>query len=141
MGLCAKEIHVCGDATAIDLIEEMCLITGDLFEVRNYERLTPLSFLEDSLESLTNVQHGDCIVCFNRQDIFSTAKELTKLGHQVAVIYGAMPPAVKIAQSKRFNDPNDPCKILVATDAIGMVSFQTKFNDMKFFIVSERSIK
>lgn len=31
-----------------------------------------------------------------------------------------MPPGVKIAQSKRFNDSQDPCKILVATDAVGM---------------------
>ena len=31
-----------------------------------------------------------------------------------------MPPTVKLEQSKRFNDPNDKCKILVATDAIGM---------------------
>jgi ATP-dependent RNA helicase SUPV3L1/SUV3 len=31
-----------------------------------------------------------------------------------------MPPTVKMAQSNRFNDPKDPCKILVATDAVGM---------------------
>lgn len=26
----------------------------------------------------------------------------------------------KLTQAKKFNDPDDPCKILVATDAIGM---------------------
>lgn len=26
----------------------------------------------------------------------------------------------KLAQAAKFNDPNDPCKILIATDAIGM---------------------
>lgn len=26
----------------------------------------------------------------------------------------------KLSQAKKFNDPSDPCKILVATDAIGM---------------------
>lgn len=26
----------------------------------------------------------------------------------------------KLEQAKKFNDPDDPCKILVATDAIGM---------------------
>jgi len=26
----------------------------------------------------------------------------------------------KLSQAKKFNDPEDPCKILVATDAIGM---------------------
>lgn len=31
-----------------------------------------------------------------------------------------MPPGVKMTQAARFNDSNDKCKILVATDAIGM---------------------
>lgn len=26
----------------------------------------------------------------------------------------------KLAQAAKFNDPNDPCKVMVATDAIGM---------------------
>lgn len=42
------------------------------------------------------------------------------MGHKVAVIYGSLPPGTKIAQAARFNDVNDPCKILVATNAIGM---------------------
>lgn len=29
-------------------------------------------------------------------------------------------PGTKLSQAKKFNDPDDPCKILVATDAIGM---------------------
>lgn len=29
-------------------------------------------------------------------------------------------PGTKLAQAKKFNDPEDPCKILIATDAIGM---------------------
>ena len=31
-----------------------------------------------------------------------------------------MPPGTKLAMAARFNDPADPCKVLVATDAIGM---------------------
>jgi ATP-dependent RNA helicase SUPV3L1/SUV3 len=31
-----------------------------------------------------------------------------------------MPPGVKMAQAERFNNPQDKCKILVATDAVGM---------------------
>lgn len=41
-------------------------------------------------------------------------------GHEVAVIYGSLPPNTKIVQSAKFNDPNHKCKIMVATDAIGM---------------------
>ena len=28
--------------------------------------------------------------------------------------------ATKLAQAQKFNNPKDPCKVLVATDAIGM---------------------
>ena len=31
-----------------------------------------------------------------------------------------MPSGVKMSQANRFNDPEDKCKILVATDAVGM---------------------
>lgn len=87
--------------------------------MKTYERFSPLTFTE-SLNCFSRVRPGDCIVCFNRNDIFVTASQLQKLGHDVAVIYGAMPSAIRRAEAKRFNDPNNPCKILVATDAIGM---------------------
>jgi ATP-dependent RNA helicase SUPV3L1/SUV3 len=117
----AKEIHICGDATAVDLLEEMCLDTGDVFEVKKYNRLTPLKFLEKSLGNLNYVQPGDCIVCFNKKHIFQVVNVLQSLKKEFAIIYGSLPPSVKLAEAKRFNDPNNPCKILVATDAIGMV--------------------
>lgn len=30
------------------------------------------------------------------------------------------PVGTKLAQAARFNDPDDPCKVLLSTDAIGM---------------------
>ena len=33
LGLAAKEIHVCGEETAIDLVEQLALSTGDELEV------------------------------------------------------------------------------------------------------------
>jgi ATP-dependent RNA helicase SUPV3L1/SUV3 len=41
-------------------------------------------------------------------------------GHEVAVIYGGLPPGTKLAQAQKFNDPDNSCMVLVATDAIGM---------------------
>ena len=29
-------------------------------------------------------------------------------------------PGTKLAQTKKFNDPNNECNVMVATDAIGM---------------------
>lgn len=41
-------------------------------------------------------------------------------GQEVAVIYGSLPPGTKLAQANKFNDPNSSCKVMVATDAIGL---------------------
>ncbi|KAG8435280.1 hypothetical protein GDO86_013289 [Hymenochirus boettgeri] len=120
LGLCAEEIHICGEAAAINLVTELMFTTGEEVEVRNYERLTPLKILDQALESLDNLRPGDCIVCFNKNDIYSVSRQIEAKGLECAVIYGSLPPGTKLAQAKKFNDPEDPCKILVATDAIGM---------------------
>jgi len=120
LGLFAKEIHVCGEASCIDLLRELALNTGEDVEVRRYKRLTSLTYLDKAIEKFTNVRAGDCIVCFNKNDIYSVTKHLEKLGMECAVIYGSLPPSTKLAQASKFNDPNNACKVMVATDAIGM---------------------
>lgn len=82
--------------------------------------MTPLEIENSALCSLKNIQAGDCIVCFSRNEIFTVSNAIEKMGHKVAVIYGSLPPGTKLAQATKFNDPQDPCKILVATNAIGM---------------------
>ncbi|VFV23270.1 atp-dependent rna helicase [Lynx pardinus] len=120
LGLCAEEVHLCGESAAIDLVTELMYTTGEEVEVRNYKRLTPISVLDHALESLDNLRPGDCIVCFSKNDIYSVSRQIEIRGLESAVIYGSLPPGTKLAQAKKFNDPDDPCKILVATDAIGM---------------------
>ncbi|XP_060828972.1 ATP-dependent RNA helicase SUV3 homolog, mitochondrial [Bombus pascuorum] len=120
LGLAADEIHLCGEFAAISIVQSICLTTGESVEIKQYERLTPLEVENSALCSLRNIQPGDCIVCFSRNEIFSVSQAIEKMGHKVAVIYGSLPPGTKIAQAARFNDANDPCKILVATNAIGM---------------------
>ncbi|CAG2100687.1 unnamed protein product [Medioppia subpectinata] len=120
LGIPAEEIHLCGEEAALDLIKEMMAATGEELEVRRYKRLTPITIEDKALVSLDNIKPGDCIVCFSKKDIFGVSLELEKRGHEVAVIYGTLPPATKLSQTNKFNDPNDSCKVLVATDAIGM---------------------
>nr|XP_012141468.1 PREDICTED: ATP-dependent RNA helicase SUV3 homolog, mitochondrial isoform X3 [Megachile rotundata] len=120
LGIAADEIHLCGESSAIPIIESICLTIGEQLEVKTYKRLTKLEIENIALRSFCNVQAGDCIVCFNKNDIFTVSNAIEKLGKKVAVIYGSLPPGTKLAQAARFNDPNDPCKILVATNAIGM---------------------
>ncbi|XP_046562779.1 ATP-dependent RNA helicase SUPV3L1, mitochondrial-like [Haliotis rubra] len=120
LGLNADEVHVCGEGTAIDLVKEMTLATGDEMEVKQYKRLTTLTYTNKPVESFDNVLPGDCIVCFKKNDIYHVSRQLEMRNKECAVIYGGLPPGTKLAQSKKFNDPDDPCNIMVATDAIGM---------------------
>lgn len=101
-------------------VESICATIGETVNVQQYKRLTDLSLETHALCSLSNVQPGDCIVCFNKNDIFTVSQSIEKMGKQVAVIYGSLPPGTKLAQAAKFNDVKDPCKILVATNAIGM---------------------
>jgi len=60
--------------------------------VRHYKRLTKLQIEDKALGSLDSVENGDCIVCFSKKDIYSASRYLEKKGHDVAVIYGGLPP-------------------------------------------------
>ncbi|XP_030841445.1 ATP-dependent RNA helicase SUPV3L1, mitochondrial [Strongylocentrotus purpuratus] len=120
LGVNAKEIHLCGEQAAIDLVKQLTLSTGDELEIREYKRLTPLQILDQPLDNLENVKPGDCIVAFSKNDLYSISRQLEAMGKECAVIYGSLPPGAKLSQAAKFNDPDDPCKILVATDAIGM---------------------
>jgi ATP-dependent RNA helicase SUPV3L1/SUV3 len=120
LGLIAEEIHVCGEAGSADLLRRLCETTGEDMEIRSYKRLTNLKMESRALGSLGNVQAGDCIVCFSKNDIYTVSKEIEARGKEVSVIYGTLPPGTKLAQAAKFNDPNNSCKVMVATDAIGM---------------------
>ncbi|WAR21904.1 SUV3-like protein [Mya arenaria] len=105
LGIAAREIHVCGEETAIDLVEKLTYMTGrDSFEVRRYERLTKLEYLDEALVSLDNLRDGDCIVCFRTLDIFNLLNKLRERKIKAAVIYGNLPPGRAGRFRTRFED-------------------------------------
>lgn len=53
LGLQAEEIHLCGEAGAINLIKEIALTTDEDVEVRKYKRLTALKVEESAV--------GECL--------------------------------------------------------------------------------
>ncbi|KAF7353860.1 ATP-dependent RNA helicase [Mycena venus] len=122
LGLCAKEIHLCGEETAVPLIRELLKETGDEIVVNRYQRLTPLEVEEKSLEGdLSRVQKGDCIVAFSRTAIFSLKKQVEMhTGMRCAVVYGKLPPEIRSEQAALFNDPDSGYDVLIGSDAIGM---------------------
>jgi ATP-dependent RNA helicase SUPV3L1/SUV3 len=122
LGLCAKEIHLCGEETAVPLIRELLKETGDEIIVNRYERLTPLEVEQDSLDGdLSRVQKGDCIVAFSRSAIFALKRQVEmQTGMRCAVVYGKLPPEIRSEQAALFNDPDSGYDVLIGSDAIGM---------------------
>lgn len=49
LGLQAKEIHLCGEISAIRLIQDLTITTGDDLEIKEYQRLTKLNYLDRAL--------------------------------------------------------------------------------------------
>lgn len=122
LGAPAKEVHLCGDPAAVHVVEALCKITGDEFEVKRYERMTSITVMKESIkEDFSDVQEGDAIVAFSRKNIYAIKKQIERsTHHKCCVVYGSLPPETRSAQARLFNDPNSGYRVLVASDAIGM---------------------
>ncbi|CAK9781019.1 hypothetical protein CC85DRAFT_269456 [Cutaneotrichosporon oleaginosum] len=123
MGANAKEIHLCGDETTADLLKSIIgTFKGDTLTVHRYERLTPLSVADESLNGdWNNIQPGDCVVTFSRNNVFAAKKAIEgTVGKKCAVVYGALPPETRAEQARDFNEEAGRAEIMVASDAVGM---------------------
>jgi ATP-dependent RNA helicase SUPV3L1/SUV3 len=122
LGLCAKELHLCGEESAVPLVEEMLKETGDELTVHRYQRLTPLVVEDQSLRGdLSLVRKGDCIVAFTRTRIFALKRLVERTtGLRCAVAYGRLPPEVRSDQAALFNDPGSGYDVMIGSDALGM---------------------
>ncbi|KAK4732393.1 hypothetical protein R3W88_025381 [Solanum pinnatisectum] len=121
LGLAANDLHLCGDAAAVPLVQEILKVTGDTIKVQYYERLSPLVPLKVPLGSFSKIRTGDCVVTFSRTEIYKMKKQIEAGGmHRCSVVYGSLPPETRTRQATMFNDASSNSDVLVASDAIGM---------------------
>ncbi|XP_023527154.1 ATP-dependent RNA helicase SUV3, mitochondrial isoform X1 [Cucurbita pepo subsp. pepo] len=121
LGICADELHLCGDAAVVPLVQEILKVTGDDIEVQYYERLSPLIPMKVPLGPYSNIRKGDCIVTFSRRKIYAYKRKIeSEGGHLCSVVYGSLPPETRTRQATMFNDTTSEFDVLVASDAIGM---------------------
>lgn len=118
----AKELHLCGEETAVPIVESLLRDTGDELTVHRYQRLSPLQCASESLHGdYSRVEKGDCYVTFSRSGIFRAKESIEKkTGLKCAVAYGRLPPELRAEQAALFNDPNSELDVMVGSDAIGM---------------------
>jgi ATP-dependent RNA helicase SUPV3L1/SUV3 len=129
LGLRARELHLCGDPAAEPLVRSLLrrqqarqrewqALRGraapaaepaqDSLEVRPYRRLAPLEVARSAVGSLGELRRGDCLVAFGRAQLFDYKREIERrTGLRVGLLYGALPPAVRREQARRFNGGAD----------------------------------
>ncbi|OTA96085.1 hypothetical protein M434DRAFT_9172 [Hypoxylon sp. CO27-5] len=122
LGVQAKEVHLCGEERAVELIQSLCATIGDECVVTRYNRLSPLETMTESMGgTYENLQKGDAVVTFSRVGIHAIKKQIEHAtGRRCAMVYGSLPPETRAQQAALFNDPDNDYDFLVASDAIGM---------------------
>ncbi|KAF4436514.1 hypothetical protein F53441_13225 [Fusarium austroafricanum] len=122
LGVQAKEVHLCGEERTVKLIESICASIGDKCIVHRYDRLSPLEPMDKALDSdYSQLEKGDCVVAFSRLNLHALKRAIEKkTGRRCAIIYGSLPPEVRVQQAALFNDPDNDYDFIVASDAIGM---------------------
>ena len=113
----AAEVHICLSPDAEHVI---CRILDGFeaeYEVYRHDRLAPLGF-SGQLKDMSEVEDGDAVIVFSRRAVLATAAELQQLGKKASVIYGALPPASRREEVRKFAAGENT--VVVSTDAIGM---------------------
>jgi ATP-dependent RNA helicase SUPV3L1/SUV3 len=144
----ADEVHLCGDHSVLELVEQILKLTGDTLEIRNYERKTKLD-VEDRTIKLTDLKENDALIVFSRRNALKYKMDLENLGYKVSIVYGRLSPEVRREQARKFD--HGETDIMVSTDAIAMgmnlpvrrIVFSTlsKFINSKEHFISESEIK
>lgn len=120
LGVRAKEVHLCGEESVVDLIHELAKMTGDEVVVNRYKRLGKLVIEEAPLYNHFNeLRKGDCIVAFSKKEILNYKADIeASTDFKCSVVYGALPAETRSTEANKFN--TGKTDILVASDAIGM---------------------
>ncbi|MDB5998632.1 MAG: helicase domain protein [Rhizobacter sp.] len=113
----ANEVIIICSAYAVQAIENLLGLCGESCTVRTFERKQHVQLLPSPVP-VAMLKKGDAVVAFSRRDVLMLRDQIAGSGHDVSVIYGALPPEVRRREAERFAQGES--QILVATDAIGM---------------------
>lgn len=113
----ADEIHLCGDASALDLVKVIVELCGDELEIREYNRMTELAVQKNKVV-LADLMKSDALIVFSRRNALRYKRDLERLGYKVSIVYGRLSPEVRREQARKFDQGETD--IMVSTDAIAM---------------------
>jgi ATP-dependent RNA helicase SUPV3L1/SUV3 len=113
----AEEVHLCGDASALDLVKVIVDLCGDELEIKEYNRMTELAVMNNQL-TLSDLEKNDALIVFSRKNALRYKRDLERVGFKVSIVYGRLSPEVRREQARKFD--HGETDIMVSTDAIAM---------------------
>jgi len=113
----AAEVHICLAPEAIELICSLLSGFDADYTIVEHKRFTPL-FFSGAFRTIKDARKGDALIVFSRKAVLAVAAELEQYGIKTSVIYGALPPASRREEIRKFT--SGETEVVVATDAIGM---------------------
>ncbi|RLA64000.1 MAG: hypothetical protein DRQ88_01110 [Epsilonproteobacteria bacterium] len=148
VNIMADEIHICGDPSVLDLVQQIVDLCGDTLEVKYYDRMTKLD-LSPRPYNVGELEKYDALVVFSRRNALRYKMDLERLDFKVSIVYGRLSPEVRREQARKFDQGETD--IMVATDAISMgmnlpikrIIFSTlsKFFDNQEHVLTNSEIK
>lgn len=113
----SEEIHLICNEESENLIKEILEKTNKKYEVKKYQRLTPLICCEKPY-LISGDTNKTVFVTFGRKSVFQFKNQFESKKRKATALYGNLPPELKKKQIKRFIDGETD--ICVSTDVIGM---------------------
>ncbi|MCL5285883.1 MAG: hypothetical protein M1313_09140 [Nitrospirae bacterium] len=117
LGSPVEEVLLCGAPQSEGALRRLADYAGVSLEIHRTDRKTPLTLSPDPIPP-GQVPDGSIVVAFSRMDVLDLARLFRDRGRPVATIYGAMPPELRRAESRRFR--SGEATVMLATDAVGM---------------------
>ena len=113
----ASEVHICVAPEGLKVICDLIDAMGREKEIIKHERLAPLVF-KGIMKNISEARRGDALITFSRKGVLGIAAELERRGIKASAIYGALPPASRREEVRRF--VSGETSVVVATDAIDL---------------------
>lgn len=117
VGVNAKKVIILGSDEVKTIVYNLSDYLGEPLVYKEFERKSPLQIANYTHER-KKMEPNSAIIAFSKKELFRLKQKYEKLGNKVSIIYGKLPPSVKIEESEKFR--SGATDLLISTDAIGM---------------------
>jgi replicative superfamily II helicase len=117
IGVNAKKVIVVGSNEIKAVVYRMADYLNEPVTYQEFERKSPLRMGKVASRHKKLPPHS-AIISFSKRGLFDLKEKYESLGNKVSIIYGKLPPEVKIKESEKFRSGES--EVLVSTDAVGM---------------------